>query len=59
MVAGPDFTLKATDKPLLAVGAATANEELPKVLLVMLAKVPIVWVPLETEKVVVTSGAAL
>ncbi len=42
MVAGPDLTLKVTGKLLLAVGAVTANEASPKVLLPMLANAAIV-----------------
>ena len=42
IVAGPDFTLKVTGKLLLAVGAVTANEASPKVLLPMLANAAIV-----------------
>ena len=59
MLAGPDLMLKVTGKLLLAVGAVTANGASPKVLLPMLVKDSIVWVALETEKLVVTSAAAL
>ena len=43
IVAGPDLTLRVTSMPLLAVGAVIANDASPKVLLLMLAKVPIIW----------------
>lgn len=57
IVAGPDLTLKLTAKPLLAAGAVIAKGASPKVLLPMLVNVPIVWVPFETGKLVVTSWA--
>ena len=59
MVAGPDFTLKLTAKPLLASGAVTAKGKSPKALFSMFTKAAIVWLALETVKLVVTSGAGL
>ena len=59
IVAGPDFTLKVTGKLLVEDGAVTAKGTSPKALVPTLVKAPIVWAPFETEKLVVTSAAAL
>ena len=56
MVAGPLFTLKTTGSPLLAVGGMTLKAD-PTALAPTGAKTPIVWEPLLTTKLVVTSGA--
>ena len=56
MVAGPDFTLSDTGSPLLAVGGMTLKAD-PKALAPTGVKAPIVWEPLLTTKLVVTSAA--
>ena len=43
IIAGPDFTLKVTGKPLEEDGVVTANGASPKALLPMLAKAEMDW----------------
>ena len=58
-LAGPLFTLNATGRLELEVGTVTANGPAPKTLSLIAPNAAIVWLLLETLKLVVTSLAAL